>query len=63
MPRSCAICGKGSLVGNTVSHSNNRLKKRSFPNLQTQKVVMKGKVQTIVVCTRCIRSGLIQKAA
>jgi large subunit ribosomal protein L28 len=63
MPRSCAICGKGTLVGNTVSHSNNRLKKQSFPNLQTQKVILKGRVQKINVCTRCIRSGSIQKAA
>ncbi|MBI2092314.1 MAG: 50S ribosomal protein L28 [Deltaproteobacteria bacterium] len=63
MPRSCAICGKGTLVGNTVSHSNNRLKKRSFPNLQIQKVILNGRVQKINVCTRCIRSGSIQKAA
>lgn len=63
MPRSCAICGKGTLVGNNVSHSNNRSKKESFPNLQTQRVVLKGRVKRISVCTRCIRSGAVQKAA
>ncbi|PIR17437.1 MAG: 50S ribosomal protein L28 [Deltaproteobacteria bacterium CG11_big_fil_rev_8_21_14_0_20_49_13] len=63
MSRSCEICGKGTLVGNNVSHSNNRTKKRLFPNLQTQKVILKGRVKRINVCTRCIRSGAIQKAA
>jgi large subunit ribosomal protein L28 len=63
MPRSCYICGKGALVGNTVSHSNNRLKKKSFPNIQPQKIVLHGRVKRVNVCTRCIRSGAIQKAA
>ena len=31
----CDICGKGALVGNNVSHANNKTKKRSLPNLQT----------------------------
>ena len=61
--RSCKLCGKGSMVGNTVSHSNNRNKKVSHPNLQTQRVIINGKVQKINVCTRCIRSGLVQKVA
>lgn len=63
MPRSCKICGKGTLVGNNVSHSNNRSKKEWFPNLQKQKVTLNGRVKRIVVCTRCIRSGTVQKAA
>jgi large subunit ribosomal protein L28 len=63
MPRSCEICGKGTLIGNNVSHSNNRTKKQSFPNTHKQKVIVNGRVKRIVVCTRCIRSGLVQKAA
>ena len=30
----CDVCGKGPLVGNQVSHANNKTKKRTLPNLQ-----------------------------
>ncbi len=63
MPYSCEICGKGAMVGNTVSHSNNRAKRQTFPNLQKQKVIRNGRVQRITICTRCIRSNAVQKAA
>jgi large subunit ribosomal protein L28 len=34
MARRCMISGKGVLVGNNVSHANNKTKKRFLPNLQ-----------------------------
>ncbi|MFB1479916.1 50S ribosomal protein L28 [Corallococcus sp. RDP092CA] len=34
MSKVCQVTGKGPLVGNNVSHSNNRTKRRSLPNLQ-----------------------------
>ena len=34
MTRRCDITGKGPLVGNTVSHANNKNKRRFLPNLQ-----------------------------
>jgi large subunit ribosomal protein L28 len=34
MARKCAISGKGVLVGNNVSHANNKTKRRFLPNLQ-----------------------------
>ena len=34
MSRKCAITGKGVLVGNNVSHANNKTKRRFLPNLQ-----------------------------
>lgn len=34
MTRVCAITGKGPLVGNNVSHANNKTKRRFLPNLQ-----------------------------
>ena len=34
MTRRCEITGKGPLVGNTVSHANNKTKRRFLPNLQ-----------------------------
>ncbi len=33
MSRRCALSGKGVLVGNKVSHSNHKTKKRFLPNL------------------------------
>ena len=34
MARRCDITGKGVLVGNHVSHANNKTKRRFLPNLQ-----------------------------
>jgi large subunit ribosomal protein L28 len=34
MSRRCSITGKGVLVGNNVSHANNKSKRRFLPNLQ-----------------------------
>lgn len=58
----CRICGKGKTVGNNVSHANNRTKRQIYPNIQRMKVVLDGKTQRTYVCTRCLRSGLVQKA-
>lgn len=33
MARRCELTGKGVLVGNNVSHANNRTKRRYLPNL------------------------------
>jgi len=56
----CEICGKGKLSGNKVSHSNNKSKKMSKPNLQVVKAVgAHGAHVRIHVCTRCIRSGKV----
>ena len=41
MARVCEVCGKGKMMGNNVSHANNRTKKSSFPNVQTVRVVTK----------------------
>ena len=34
MARVCQVTGKGAMVGNKVSHANNRTKRRFLPNLQ-----------------------------
>jgi large subunit ribosomal protein L28 len=33
MARRCALSGKGVMVGNNVSHANNKTKRRFLPNL------------------------------
>ena len=34
MAKKCPVTGKGPLVGNNVSHANNKTKRRFLPNLQ-----------------------------
>ncbi len=62
MAFACEICGKKRLVGNNVSHANNRTKRVFRPNLQTVRALIQGAARRIRVCTRCLRSGLVQKA-
>jgi|TARA_Y100001970_G_C13805886_1_gene637450 large subunit ribosomal protein L28 len=38
MSRKCKITGKKPLVGNNVSHSNNKTKRRQLPNLQNKSI-------------------------
>jgi large subunit ribosomal protein L28 len=63
MARVCEICGKGPRTGNRVSHAHNLTKRRWLPNLQRVHAVVNGARRRIRVCTRCIRSGKIIKAA
>jgi len=61
--RQCAVCGKRPWVGNSVSHANNKSKRRWNPNLQRVRANLEGTVKYIKVCTRCLRSGRVRKAA
>jgi len=63
MSRKCQICGKGALKGNKVSHSNIKTKTSWSPNLQSVKAKIDGVAKRIMVCTRCIRSGKVEKVA
>lgn len=38
MARVCQVTGKKPMVGNNVSHANNRTKRRFLPNLQSRKL-------------------------
>lgn len=62
MARRCEICGKGPIVGNSVSHAHNLVKRRWLPNLQRVHAIVDGSPKRILVCTRCIRSGKVTKA-
>jgi large subunit ribosomal protein L28 len=62
MPRQCEVCGKTTQVGNRVSHSNIKTKRRFYPNLQkVRHQRADGSVRVMTVCTRCIRSGAVTK--
>ncbi len=62
MSKMCEICGKKPLTGNNVSHAHNVTKRRFNPNLQKVRALYKGRVKKMVVCTNCIKSGLVVKA-
>ncbi len=38
MARVCQVTGKGPMVGNNVSHANNKTKRRFMPNLQYRRI-------------------------
>ncbi|CAN1492532.1 MAG: 50S ribosomal protein L28 [Alcaligenaceae bacterium] len=37
MARVCQVTGKAPMVGNNVSHANNKTKRRFLPNLQSRR--------------------------
>jgi large subunit ribosomal protein L28 len=59
----CEVCGKGPVVGRRVSHAHNVRPRRFEPNLQTVRALVNGATKRLRVCTRCIRSRKIVKAA
>lgn len=63
MAKVCDICEKGRLVGHKVSHSNIKSKKVQQPNIQRVRALVNGVAQRVRLCTRCLRSGKIEKAA
>ncbi|MDR2342246.1 MAG: 50S ribosomal protein L28 [Campylobacteraceae bacterium] len=57
MARKCAISGKGPLVGNNVSHANNKTKRRFLPNLRTIRVTLEdGTTRKIKVAASTLRT-------
>ncbi len=74
MARKCDICGKGTASGQIVPRKGQAkkaggvgqhigvTKKRVFkPNLISVKAMIDGTPRTIKVCTRCLRSGKVEK--
>jgi large subunit ribosomal protein L28 len=57
MAHVCEMCGSKPLTGNKVSHANNRTRRRWLVNLKRVRVSVKGAIQTMRLCTRCIRTG------
>jgi large subunit ribosomal protein L28 len=59
----CEICGKKPSYGNVISHAHNVRRRRWNPNLRRVKAVVNGVRKQVRVCTSCIRSGRVKKAA
>jgi large subunit ribosomal protein L28 len=63
MAQKCEICGKGPQYGNVISHANNVRRRRWNPNLRKVRALVNGARKQLRVCTSCIRSGRVKKAA
>ena len=56
MAKVCQVTGKGPMVGNHVSHANNKTKRRFMPNLQRRKFWVEGENRWVSL--RLTNSGL-----
>ena len=63
MAQKCEVCGKGPQFGNVISHANNVKRRRWNPNLRSVHALVNGVRKKLRVCTSCIRSGRVKKAA
>ena len=58
----CEICSKEIAFGIKVSHSHRRSNKAFKPNVKRIKAVVDGTPKRVYVCSRCLRSGKVQRA-
>lgn len=62
----CAICEKSLSHGNKISIARSHVSRRSTrtwkPNLRTVKAIVDGEVKRISVCSKCLRSGKVNRA-
>jgi len=60
--RRCELCNKGVVAGTQYSHSHRQSKRTWAPNIKRVKALVNGTPKTVHVCTRCLRSGKVQRA-
>ncbi|OGO84439.1 MAG: 50S ribosomal protein L28 [Clostridiales bacterium GWE2_32_10] len=58
----CSICEKASHFGIKVSHSHRRANKQWKSNIKKVRVNLNGTSESVHVCTRCLKSGLVSRA-
>ncbi len=58
MSHSCLVTGKKTAVGNNVSHSNVKTKRKLYPNMQKKRLVdpASGRTITVMITTRGLRT-------
>lgn len=59
----CEICNKDLTFSMQVSHSHRRTARTFKPNIQSVRVVDGGNTKKMSVCTRCLKSGKVQRAS
>ena len=75
MSQVCEICGKKPASGRTIARRGLAKAKggvglkitgvnirRFMPNLQVAKIIVKGTVKRIKICTACLKAGKVRKA-
>lgn len=58
----CEICGKSTVFGIQVSHSHRRSNRTWKPNIRKVRAVVNGQPKKVNVCTKCMRSGKVERA-
>lgn len=58
----CEICDKEVTFSEQVSHSHRRTSRPYRPNVQSVRVNVNGTHKKMNVCTRCLRSGKVERA-
>ena len=61
MAKRCEICGKATVTGRQASHAHNVTSRTWEPNLRSFKALIDGTVRRVRVCSRCLRSGRVQR--
>ncbi|MBD5165604.1 MULTISPECIES: 50S ribosomal protein L28 [unclassified Helicobacter] len=57
MARKCFFTGKGPMVGNNVSHANNKTRRRSLPNLRTVRIKLEdGRTMKVRIAASTLRT-------
>jgi len=61
MAKNCVYCGKGTTFGRKISHAHNVTNRTFEANLQKVRALVDGSPKRVYACTRCIRSGRVEK--
>lgn len=62
MSKRCEICDKKRVFGNQVSFSHRKSRRSWSPNIQRVKAVVNGATRKMNVCTKCLKSGKVERA-
>lgn len=58
----CEVCGKGVSFGIQVSHSHRRSNRMWKANVRKVRAIVNGASKSVNVCSRCLRSGKVERA-
>jgi len=58
----CEVCGKAPIFGKQISHSHKLSNRKWSVNIQKVRVKENNTIRKANVCTKCLRSGRVQKA-
>ncbi|MCL2546977.1 MAG: 50S ribosomal protein L28 [Oscillospiraceae bacterium] len=58
----CSVCDKSVAFGIKLSHSHRRTNRTFKPNIRRVKAIVDGSPRRIYACTRCLRSGRVERA-